>query len=99
MFIFKFAGQTLNKSHFWSKIGDTACPFKDGCEITGIAAIANAFKYSFVGIVGKLANSVPTVYLCHLYNDLCRLSQMMKSAALNPSKAVGLCIQHSNPYL
>jgi hypothetical protein len=24
MFIFKFAGQTLNKRHFWSKIGDTA---------------------------------------------------------------------------
>jgi hypothetical protein len=24
MFIFKFAGQTLNKIHFWSKIGDTA---------------------------------------------------------------------------
>ena len=24
MFIFKFAGQTLNERHFWSKIGDTA---------------------------------------------------------------------------
>jgi hypothetical protein len=24
MFIFKFARQTLNKRHFWSKIGDTA---------------------------------------------------------------------------
>ena len=24
MSIFKFAGQTLNKQHFWSQIGDTA---------------------------------------------------------------------------
>jgi hypothetical protein len=24
MFIFKYAGQTLNESHFWSRIGDTA---------------------------------------------------------------------------
>jgi hypothetical protein len=46
MFIFKFAGQTLNKRHFCSKIGDTA-PLTELRGTQQNLIVARLFKGAF----------------------------------------------------